>query len=132
MNTRTNETKPKPQNSYFKTNLDLFWGEADNLEQMDTESKHGGILKSFLQWRTNNNLNETSKLSLLLFEEVSTGEYIYFSYLMKEKSCFYCQLYGRVEIIIKKYPGCQKPPFFYSPYLTAGYSQALYSLFSLD
>lgn len=40
-----------------------------------------------------------SGLSLLLFGEVNTREYIYFSYLIKEKSCFYCQPYGRVEII---------------------------------
>lgn len=43
-------------------------------------------------------IHETMReLSLLLFEEVRTREYIYFSYLIKEKSCFYCQLYGRVE-----------------------------------
>jgi len=48
-------------------------------------------------------IHETmSELSLFLFGEVRTREYIYFSYLIKEKSCFYCQLYRRVEIKKKK------------------------------
>lgn len=48
-------------------------------------------------------IHETmSELSLLFFGEVKTREYIYFSYLIKEKSYFYCQLYGRVEIKKKK------------------------------
>lgn len=45
---------------------------------------------------------EKSKSLLLLFREVRTREYIYFSYLIKEISCFYSQLYERVEIKNKK------------------------------
>ena len=74
-------------------------------------------------------IHETmSELSLFLFGEVRTREYIYFSYLIKEKSCFYCQLYRRVEIK-KKNLGSQKASFFYFPYFILSYIQALNSLF---
>lgn len=65
-------------------------------------------------------IHETmSELSVLVFWEVRTRDYIHFSYLIKEKSCLYYELYGRIK---KTYTFCsQKAQFSYSPCLILSY-----------